>query len=982
MDASIHHQKLSAKSGHVALPWLQQFELITRQFPNHQAILNPSGDSFSYQELDSKANQLANYLRDALGRLPAGHTGQIVAVCFSRVNVEVATAFLAVLKLGAAIHFVEPKLGIEVNNKRLKKISPDLVLLDEDNAHLSHDIEEFETLVLSEHQHQIDQSAETIIVTVGSRNSACVFCSSGTTGEPKVITMPMLPLSNLTRSASEELHLCPESRLIQLARRNFDAVVHELAISLGNGACLVLVDEQTMFCHQGFVEFIEEQQVSHMTITPSHISHLLKTHEGNPSRIFEPLNTVMLVGEAFSDDLPPRLAKAGVSRVVNGYGPSEAGIWVMSSVLFDSGVSTEIMPTTLGKPVRGVDVRVMRQCDLTHTWQLCEAGEKGELLVSNRLQNVYKDQKNNQSRYLYIPDPITDNIECFYRTGDIVEISDQNELIFVGRQDNQIKLAGQLVVTDEVANQLKEACVTLFKARNIDIYIDVERNSHGTPVSLTAYHTAETPQDADNIACEISRYLTNQLPSYMLPKRYAWLERFPIKVGGKLDTVSIQSNAQDSKRIQAPQTLPQTVTQLGIASIWQHILSMNDSIYLEHSFTDLGGTSLQLLSMLSEVNREFGIHIKSDSLMHNDTLLNLSVAVESAISCPQSETLLSPSEINSLIEMKSSEHNKYLFLVHPGDGHVQVYQKMMPLLPDTLNVYGLRAPGAEAGEEIVPFSVLEYAQRYANLIMKQQPHGDVFIMGYCAGAPISIEIARLLEQSNRKVAMLALVDLPNGYHLRENTDIAQGLATFFEQMYGVDVSAKQLREHVDSETQFEHLFELALQQGKVAHNKKDQLRNALNGVMYEPEQEDSVETLHLFFKYAFKLDIPAQKLRNLSNEMDRLNYIVNKGRAKGVFPAALTSDYFSRLLAMENTTKEAVHGYVPAPLSIQGKILYLHAQPSIENPMAWYPNPQTWVPYLNKMEVQQLKGDHYSIVREDQDMKDLIRCLAPHITVS
>lgn len=70
MDASIHHQKLSAKCGHVALPWLQQFELITRQFPNHQAILNPSGDSFSYQELDSKANQLANYLRDALGRCP------------------------------------------------------------------------------------------------------------------------------------------------------------------------------------------------------------------------------------------------------------------------------------------------------------------------------------------------------------------------------------------------------------------------------------------------------------------------------------------------------------------------------------------------------------------------------------------------------------------------------------------------------------------------------------------------------------------------------------------------------------------------------------------------------------------------------------------------------------------------------------------------------------------------------------------------
>ncbi|MBD1556831.1 AMP-binding protein [Vibrio sp. S9_S30] len=982
MDASIHHHKLSAKSDHVSLPWLQQFELITRQFPSHQAILNPSGDSFSYQELDNKANQLANYLQGVLGKLPTGNTSQVVAVCFSRVNIDVATAFLAVLKLGAAIHFVEPKLGLEVNNKRLRKIAPTLILLDEDNAHLSQGMDEFETLVLSEHQHNIDNTAKTRIAAVGSRSNACVFCSSGTTGEPKVIAMPMLPLSNLTRSASEELHLCPESRLIQLSRRNFDAVVNELAISLGNGACLVLIDEQTMFCHQGFVKFIEEQQVSHMTITPSHVNHLLQTHEGNPARIFAPLNTVMLVGEAFSDDLPPRLAKAGVSRVVNGYGPSEAGIWVMSSVLFDSGLSKEILPTTLGKPVRGVDVRVMRLCTITGNWQLCGTGEKGELLVSNRLQNVYKDQKNNQSRYLYIPDPLTDNIECFYRTGDIVEISNENELIFVGRQDNQIKIAGQLVVTDEVANQLKEACAFLFSTRHIDIHIDVERNSQGTPVSLTAYHTAETPQDADRIACELSRYLTKQLPSYMLPKRYAWLERFPIKVGGKLDTVLIKSNAQDSKRVQMAQTAPQTVTQLGIASIWQHILSMSAPVYLEHSFTDLGGSSLQLLSMLSEVNREFTIQIKSDTLMHNDTLLSLSTAVERAISNPQPEALLAPSEINSLIEMKSSDSDEHLFLVHPGDGHVQVYQKMVPLLPETLNVYGLRAPGAEAGEEIARLSVPDYAQRYADLIMKQQPQGDVFIMGYCAGAPISIEIARILEKSDRKVGMLALVDLPNGYHLRENTDIAQGLSTFFKQMYSLDISAEQLREHKDPEAQFELLFEHAMQQGKVTQNDKVQIRNALNGVMYEPEQEDSVETLHLFFKYAFKLDIPTQKLRRLHNQMDRLNYIVGKGQLKGIFPPALTSDYFARLLAMENTTKDAVHGYIPTPLSIQGKILYLHAQPSVENPMAWYPNPQTWAPYLKDMEVQKLSGDHYSIVREDKDMKGLIQSMSPYIAAS
>ncbi|CCN73662.1 non-ribosomal peptide synthetase [Vibrio nigripulchritudo] len=980
MEASIHLRKLSAKSDHVALPWIHQFELISKQYPDNKAILNPAGESYSYRELDSKANRLANYLREELGRLSPGHRKHVIALCTSRTNIEVATVFVAVLKLGAAIHLVEPKLGAEVNTKRLHKIAPDIILLDDENANLSSHFSGFKTLLLSEHESDISQTSDESVSAVGARHDACVFCSSGTTGEPKVISMPMLPLSNLTRTGNEELKLNHEARIIQLARRNFDAVVHELAIALGNGACLVLIDEQTMFCHMGFIDFIHDFHITHITITPFHVSHLLQTHEGNPNPIFAPVNTIMLVGEAFSDDLPHRLAKAGVSRIVNGYGPSEAGIWVMSAVLYDESISSEVIPTHLGKPIRGVDARVMHFDENTQHWNLCQQGEKGELLVSNRLQNVYKDQKNNQSRYIYIPDPVTDNIECFYRTGDIVEITPNGELVFVGRQDNQIKLSGQLVVTDEVANQLKDACTALFGDRAIEIYIAVERNSKGTPTSLTAYHTAHDPEDANDIACQLSDHLLSQIPPYMHPKRYAWMESFPIKVGGKLDTQAVISHAQDSKIALEPQTLPETITQLGIASIWQHVLSISDQIYLEHSFTDLGGTSLQTLSMLSEVNREFNTKIKADTLMNKDTLADLANAVEQAVRNPDAGKIVPPEAVNSLIEMQTSTSDHYLFLVHPGDGHVQVYHKLVGLIPENVNVYGLRAPGAESDEEIARFSVSEYAQRYADLIVEQQPEGDISILGYCAGAPISIEIARILESYGRKVGTLALVDLPNGYHKRENTDIAQGLTTFFRQMYGLNTSAEELRNHsMNPEDQFELLFDQAVTARLVEADDHQRLREALNGVMYEPEQEDPVETMHLFFKYAFKLDVNIEKLAQYETDLERLNYVVGEGQKLNLFPPALTADYFARLLAMENTTKDAVHGYVPEPLSIQGNILYLHASPSIENPMAWYPNPATWHDDLLGMEVLNLKGDHYSIVREEEDMRDLLKQVSEYL---
>ena len=60
------------------------------------------------------------------------------------------------------------------------------------------------------------------------------------------------------------------------------------------------------------------------------------------------------------------------------------------------------------------------------------AGTKGELYACNRLQNVYLDSINNKIRYNYCPDPITENIECYYATGDIVTFTEEDELIYVG----------------------------------------------------------------------------------------------------------------------------------------------------------------------------------------------------------------------------------------------------------------------------------------------------------------------------------------------------------------------------------------------------------------------------------------------------------------------------------------------------------------------------------------------------------------------
>jgi surfactin family lipopeptide synthetase C len=82
----------------------------------------------------------------------------------------------------------------------------------------------------------------------------------------------------------------------------------------------------------------------------------------------------------------------------------------------------------------------------------------------------------------------------------MVEIRN-SKLYFKGRKDNQIKISGQLVVTDEVINNLEKEAKKFYKNRftNIRFWIDVIYNENKNAIGMIAYHTAIDQDDATNI---------------------------------------------------------------------------------------------------------------------------------------------------------------------------------------------------------------------------------------------------------------------------------------------------------------------------------------------------------------------------------------------------------------------------------------------------------------------------------------------------
>lgn len=156
------------------------------------------------------------------------------------------------------------------------------------------------------------------------------------------------------------------------------------------------------------------------------------------------LRTVVSGGEALPSALAQRLRAAlPAPRKINLYGPTETTInatWFDFTGADDS--DTAIVP--IGRPVDGCATVVVDEAD-----RRVEGSQVGELLISGvQLAEGYRNRPDaTAARFVELA---FDTAERWYRTGDLVRGRDDGVLEFVGRNDEQVKVNGHRVETNEV----------------------------------------------------------------------------------------------------------------------------------------------------------------------------------------------------------------------------------------------------------------------------------------------------------------------------------------------------------------------------------------------------------------------------------------------------------------------------------------------------------------------------------------------------
>ena len=567
-----------------------------------QAVALVLGElQLSYAELDRQANRLAHRLRD-LGVGP----DVLVGISLER-SLEMVVGLLAILKAGGAYVPLDPaypreRLDYMVRDSGIRLLLTQSSLLADLPLHDGLTSLSLDELI--DWQDLVEATPPQ--VRVDADNLAYVIYTSGSTGRPKGVEIRHGALANHMLWMQEELQLAPADRVLQKTAFSFDASVWEFWLPLLNGAQLVLAspalsDDLTLLWSE-----VAAQHISILQLAPSVLQALLpEVREGQLAS----LRTLAFGGEALSAALVEQLREQWGGRVYNLYGPTEATIDT-SSLLIDGPVDTAI--AAIGRPISNVRTYV-----LDTNLQVCPVGSAGELYVGGDSLARGYHKRPDLSAERFVPDPFTPGARL-YRTGDLVRYRADGVIDYLGRIDHQVKIRGLRIELGEIeALLLRQPAVR-------EAVVLPRESANGT--QLVAWVVAgQGMATGDDLAHELKALLAQDLPGFMVPTQWLFLEQLPLTPNGKLDRKALPQ--PDIGHAHAAYVAPQGELEQQLAAIWAEVLKV-DRVGMSDDFFELGGHSLLATQIVSRLQKELGHHVPLRAMFELNTLQALVAYIE------------------------------------------------------------------------------------------------------------------------------------------------------------------------------------------------------------------------------------------------------------------------------------------------------------------------------------------------------------------
>ncbi len=556
---------------------------------------------------------------------------------------------------------------------------------------------------------------------------ALLLHTSGSTSRPKLVPLTQANLYFSAINIRTWLGLTPEDRCLNVMPLfHVHGLVAGLLSSLAAGASVVCPPG---FIANDFFAWMRDFSPTWYTAVPTiHQSILSRSAGFADVLVTHRLRFIRSCSAPLSPSLMSDLERCFRVPVVEAYGMTEASHQMTCNPLPPQARK----PGSVGLPT-GIEVAVLdKEGGRLPTGESGEIAIRGRTVTSGYLNNGEANARAFSAGWL--------------RTGDIGRFDADGYLSLSGRSKEMINKAGEKISPLEV----EEALLT-HRAVAQAAAFGVPDEKLGEEVAVAVVLKAAAKADEG----EIRSHAAGRLAHFKVPRRVVFVDEIPKGPTGKIvriglaEKLHLSAVGQGLPRVPSTEVYGQerhTGTDEDVLRMMQKSLG-GGAVGFGQNFFEAGGDSIQAAIFLAEVRKHFGVDIPIASFTVHPTARDVSRIISgSAAQVPA-----------AIVPIRKGGSRLPFFCVHPHDGRAALFFPMAACMDEDQPFYAFQTLSAE---DLHPTAggIEEMAGHYVDAMKAVQPESPYLIGGYCFGALVAFEMARILRQRGEKVGFLALID--------------------------------------------------------------------------------------------------------------------------------------------------------------------------------------------------------------------------------